>query len=127
MALVRKFTSSCEEARSAVIYMRNKGVQGPGFGRSNERLVTALQEVQQELVRQMPDACFFISMIPEHYLHAKTKHRTEVHEVQPVPDFARGFAPIFKLLEADTNVMHSCDVRIDVDTGRRYCGVGPKL
>lgn len=126
MAQVRRFTASNEEAREAHIYFERNEVRGPGFGWDNQELLHALDEVRQALVRQMPGMDFFISMIPEHYLHSENAHRTAVPDTQEVPRFGLAFKAIGQLLDSNPDVKHPCDVRIEVVTGREFCG-SPKL
>lgn len=126
MALVRRFTESNEEARETLIYFERNEVRGSGFGRDNPELLHALDEVRQAMVRQMPGMDFFISMIPEHYLHSENEHRTAVPETQEVPRFGLAFKAIGQLLDNHPDVKHPCDVRIEVITGREFCG-SPKL
>lgn len=126
MALVRRFTASSEEAREAYVYFDQNKARGPGYGRDNPELLHALDVVRQALVQQMPGMEFFISMIPEYYLHSENEHRTAVPETQEVPRFGLALKAIEQLLNTHPDVKHPCDVRIDVDTGREFCG-SPKL
>lgn len=122
MALVRRFTSSSEIARGAAVYFESSGVHGKKFGQTNEPLMAALAEVQQELERQMAGVEFSISMLPEYHLHALSEHRTAILDAQCVPAFAQGFEPVCRLLAANPGIKNPCDVRIEVDTGCQFCG-----
>lgn len=121
MALVRRFTSSNESARAAAVYFENTGVRGKKFGQTNAPLMAALAEVQQEVERQMQGLSFFISMLPEHTLHAQSEHRTPILDAQCIPAFAQGVALVARLLASNPDIQHACDVRIEVDTGRQFC------
>lgn len=122
MALVRKHTASNEEAAKAVIYFKKGGVTGRGFGNDNLPLLDELREVSKAIDDQMQGDDYFISMIPESYLHTTSENRTEVPEQQNLPDFRIAFAPVGDLLASIGAVHHHCDVRLEISTGRAYCG-----
>lgn len=119
MALVRRFTGNDEAARGAYIYFEQHEVRGPGFGQDIPALLAALDDVRQALVRQMAGMEFFISMIPEHYLHRTS---TPVPDIDEVPDFGKAFKAIGNLLDASPDIKNQCDVQIEVNTGRQFCG-----
>lgn len=122
MHVVRSLTASNNEARSSVVYFRPSGVQCPGLDRENVFIIDSMLEVHQALALTMKNTEFFISMIPEYYLHARPEIATTIPETQPIPDFFGALEPLRTAAIRHSPFFDQLEVELHIDTGREFCG-----